>query len=149
LIITAPAGLPVGPQGRLRLYEERYVVVFNDLHRFNQLEKVDLAAVQAEPYLDRLNCELRETLRGICLNRQVDLYAAYRSNSEEWILSMVETGIGVALMPEHSVPRKSERLKWRYLSDPEICRTVYAIYPPALSGKVEVSALLDRLRVSF
>jgi len=59
------------------------VVVFNTAHRFNQVQKINLKAIQSEPYLDRLNCELREDLKYVCQNQEINLYAAYRSNSEE------------------------------------------------------------------
>lgn len=149
LVISAPTSLLPGHFQSLRLYAERYVVVFNDKHRFNQLPEIDLATIQAEPYLDRLNCELRETLRSICLGRQIDLYAAYRSNSEEWILSMVRAGIGVALMPEFTITKKADNLKFRYLSTPEIHRTVCAIYHTSSAANPEVNEVLEKLRVSF
>ena len=148
-IISAPTSPPPGQFQSIRLYEERYGVVFNKQHRFNQLEQLDLAAIQAEPYLDRLNCELRETLRSVCLGRQIELYAAYRSNSEEWILSMVRAGIGVALIPEFSIPKHADKLKFRYLSDPEIRRTVYAIFPASATANPEVKQVLEKLRVAF
>ncbi|OAI19152.1 MULTISPECIES: LysR family transcriptional regulator [Methylomonas] len=149
LVISAPTLPPPAPLQTLSLYQERYVVVFNDQHRFNQLPAIDLAAIQAEPYLDRLNCELRETLRGVCLGRQIDLYAAYRSNSEDWILAMASAGIGVALLPEFNVPKQAERLKWRYLSDPDIRRTVSAIYPAPNAANPELKPLLAKLQVAF
>ncbi|MDT4292104.1 LysR family transcriptional regulator [Methylomonas sp. MO1] len=149
LMVSAPTSpLPAHLQS-LKLYEERYVVVFNDKHRFNQLSVIDLATIQSEPYLDRLNCELRETLRGVCLGRQINLYAAYRSNSEEWILSMVRAGIGVALMPEFSVPKRGDKLKTRYLSDPEIRRTICAVYQDSAATNPEVNQLLEKFKVGF
>ncbi|WP_026600968.1 LysR family transcriptional regulator [Methylomonas sp. 11b] len=149
LMVSAPTSpLPAHLQS-LKLYEERYVVVFNDKHRFNQLSVIDLATIQSEPYLDRLNCELRETLRGVCLGRQINLYAAYRSNSEEWILNMVRAGIGVALMPEFSVPKRGDKLKTRYLSDPEIRRTICAVYQDSAATNPEVNQLLEKFKVGF
>ncbi|WP_020481423.1 LysR family transcriptional regulator [Methylomonas sp. MK1] len=149
LMVSAPTSpLPAHLQS-LKLYEERYVVVFNDKHRFNQLSVIDLATIQSEPYLDRLNCELRETLRGVCLGRQINLYAAYRSNSEEWILSMVRAGIGLALMPEFSVPNRGDKLKTRYLSDPEIRRTICAVYQDSAATNPEVNQLLEKFKVGF
>ncbi|WP_347985981.1 LysR family transcriptional regulator [Methylomonas sp. AM2-LC] len=149
LVISAPVVKPGTPYQYLKLYEERYVVVFNDKHRFNQLQSIDLATIQAEPYLDRLNCELRETLRGVCLDRHIDLYAAYRSNNEEWILSMVRAGMGVALVPEFTVPKHSEKLMFRYLSDPDIRRTIYVIYPANLPQNTEIFKALESLRVGI
>ncbi len=149
LVISAPTSLLAEHYQSLELYEERYVVVFNDKHRFNQMQQIDLATIQAEPYLDRLNCELRETLRSVCQGRQVNLYAAYRSNSEEWILSMVRAGIGVALMPEFTITKNADQIRVRYLSDPEIRRTICAIFPPTSAAKPEVAEVLKSLRIGF
>lgn len=145
LVISAPTNTPAAPYQSTLLYEERYVVAFSSAHRFNQLQKVDLKAIQAEPYLDRLNCELREDLKCICQNQEINLYAAYRSNSEEWILRMVQAGIGVALMPEYTLPKQATDISYRYLSEPEIRRQVYAIYTHQTSAKSELRALIVNL----
>jgi len=148
LVISAPAQLPASPYQSTLLYEERYVVAFSPTHRFNQLQKVDLKAIQSEPYLDRLNCELREDLKYICDNQEIDLYAAYRSNSEEWILQMVKAGIGVALMPEYTLPKQATGISYRYLYEPEIRRQVYAIQTHQTSAKPELQALIKRIMMS-
>jgi LysR family hydrogen peroxide-inducible transcriptional activator len=148
LVISAPAQLPASPYQSTLLYEERYVVAFSPTHRFNQLQKVDLKAIQAEPYLDRLNCELREDLKYICDNQEINLYAAYRSNSEEWILQMVKAGIGVALMPEYTLPKQATGISYRYLYEPEIRRQVYAIQTHQTSAKPELQALIKHIMMS-
>jgi DNA-binding transcriptional LysR family regulator len=145
LVISAPAHTPSPPYQSILLYEERYVVAFSPTHRFNQLQKIDLKAIQSEPYLDRLNCELREDLKYICQNQEIGLYAAYRSNSEEWILQMVKAGIGVALMPEYTLPKQASDISYRYLYDPEISRQVYAIHTNQTAAKSELQALIVNL----
>ncbi len=148
LVVSAPAQLPAPPYHSILLYEERYVVAFSPTHRFCQLQKVDLKEIQSEPYLDRLNCELREDLKCICQNQEINLYAAYRSNSEEWILQMVKAGIGVALMPEYTLPKKAADISYRYLADPEISRQVYAIHTHQASTKAELKALVKYIVMS-
>ncbi|MGZ8137564.1 MAG: LysR family transcriptional regulator [Methylococcaceae bacterium] len=145
LVISAPTRLLGEPYQSTLLYQERYVVAFNHTHRFNQLNKIDLKDIQSTTYLDRLNCELREELKGICRDREINLYAAYRSNSEEWIVNMVRAGIGVALMPEYSLPKDAEGVRSIYLSDPEITRSVYAIHTLLTLKKQAVKALLADL----
>lgn len=149
LIVSAPTSPTPAHFNSLKLYDERYAVVFNGKHRFNQLQHIDLATIQAEPYLDRLNCELRETLRGVCVDKQINLYAAYRSNSEEWILSMVRAGIGVALIPEFSIPKADDNLKFRYLTNPDIRRTVSAIYPASVTANSAANEMLGKLHLTF
>ena len=145
LVISAPAQALAAPYQSTLLYQERYVVVFSPTHRFNHLQKIDLKAIQSEPYLDRLNCELREDLKCICHNQEIDLYAAYRSNSEEWILHMVKAGIGVALMPEYTLPKQATDIGYRYLSEPEINRQVYAIHAHQAALRFELQALIANL----
>ncbi|WP_262966449.1 LysR family transcriptional regulator [Methylobacter psychrophilus] len=148
IVISAPIHTLAAPYQSTVLYEERYVVAFSATHRFNQLQKIDLKALQSEPYLDRLNCELREGLKAVCHNQDVDLYAAYRSNSEEWILRMVEEGIGVALMPEYTLPKEATDISYRYLVEPAISRQVYAIYTQQISVKPELPGLISHLSLA-
>jgi LysR family transcriptional regulator, hydrogen peroxide-inducible genes activator len=84
-------------------------------------------------------------LKSICQNQEINLYAAYRSNSEEWILHMVQAGIGVALMPEYTLPKDAIGISYRYLVDPEISRQVYAIYTHQTSAKLGLLALIANL----
>jgi LysR family hydrogen peroxide-inducible transcriptional activator len=145
LVISAPSQLLGEPYQSTLLYNERYVVAFSNTHRFNQLTKIDLKDIQSESYLDRLNCELREKLKGICQDQEINLYAAYRSNSEEWVLHMVRAGIGVALVPEFTLPANATDVKFRYLSDPDISRQIYAIYNPQMIKNTELKALIGNL----
>jgi len=75
------------------------------------MTRIELKDLQLEHYLDRLNRELRENLKTLCRNLEITLYAAYRSNSEEWIVNWVGSGLGVALMPKYTLPKHSEEIK--------------------------------------
>jgi LysR family transcriptional regulator, hydrogen peroxide-inducible genes activator len=145
MVISAPAQLFGSPYQSTLLYTERYVVAFSSKHRFKQLAKIDLKEIQSEPYLDRLNCELRDKLRVICQDEEIKLYAAYRSNSEDWIVNLVRTGMGVALMPEYTLPLNADDVHCRYLCNPEISRQIYAICYPHSQKKAEIKTLLTSL----
>ena len=145
LVISAPLKTPGKSFHATLLYQEHYVVVFNAAHPFAKVKTTNLKMLQSEPYLDRLNCELRETLKSICHEREINLYAAYRSNNDEWILNMVRAGIGVALIPEYTLPRDAEDVRFHYLEDPRITRQVFAIYSGHMPQQGEVNALVQRL----
>ncbi len=147
LLISASTSAQLLPYVCKPLYSERYVVVFHPGHRFSQIDAVSLQQIQAEAYLDRLNCELRENLRSVCQAQAIQLYAAYRSNSEEWILHMVRAGLGVALMPEYSVPAGATDIAYRYLLAPELSRRINAMILPAGEKRAELQALLRHLQV--
>ena len=120
-VLSTPQGL--GDTFRSEpLYRERYVVVFPPGHRFERLNSITLADVSGEDYVDRLACELRESVMAACGQRKVELYATFRSEREDWIESMVLAGLGFAFMPEYSV--RLSGLQQRPLADPPVERTV-------------------------
>lgn len=86
-----------------RLYRERYVVVFPPGHRFSSFDAIRLQDVSGEPYVDRLACEMRETVLALCQKRDIELYAKFRSEREDWIQGMVMADMGFAFMPEFSI----------------------------------------------
>ena len=107
------------------LYQERYIVLFPTGHRFEAMEEIRLADLSGERYLDRLACEMRDLVMAACSQRKVELYAAFRSEREDWIQGMVMAGMGFAFMPEHSVT--VDGIPSRPLVDPVVERTVSLI----------------------
>jgi DNA-binding transcriptional LysR family regulator len=89
--------------GGIRLYEERYVVVLPPDHPLAAANGIALSDLSGVPYVDRLSCEMREMVMAVCGQRNVEIYARFRSEREDWVQSMVNAGIGFAFMPEYSV----------------------------------------------
>jgi len=128
-VLHAPSGLDDRFVSEA-LYRERYVVVFPPGHKFAGLDAVRLADVSGEPYLDRLACEMRETVLDVCAQRQIDIYAAYRSEREDWIQGMVVAEMGFAFMPEYSITVPG--MVSRPLVDPAVEREVALV---SLAGR--------------
>ena len=146
LFTRAHSGCQLTPLGRM--VEANLRKIYRDLQatkaeaiRFTRLNTIPLRI----GLMTTIGCELREDLKCICQNQEINLYAAYRSNSEEWILRMVQAGIGVALMSEYTLPKDATDVRFRYLVDPEISRQVYVIYTHQTSAKPELPALIDDL----
>jgi DNA-binding transcriptional LysR family regulator len=122
------------------LYQERYVVIFPPDHRLASLNAIKLADLSDEPYVDRLSCEMREVVMAVCRENNVNLYARFRSEREDWVQAMVLARIGFAFMPECSVTLPD--LLQRPLIDPEVSRTISLItvpgrpYSPATAAMV-------------
>ena len=129
------------------LYDERYVVIFPPEHRLARLNAVKLADLSNEPYVDRLSCEMRETVMEICRDNKINLYARFRSEREDWVQAMVLARIGFAFMPECSVTI-SEILQ-RPLVEPEVTRTISLVsmagrpYSPATAAMVRAAKSFD------
>ncbi|MCM5571117.1 LysR family transcriptional regulator [Burkholderiaceae bacterium FT117] len=119
------------------LYRERYVVVFAPGHPFARLDTIRLADVHQADYVDRLACEMRDTVMQVIGAREIELYAKFRSDREDWVQSMVLSGLGFAFMPEYSITATG--LVSRPLVEPDVAREVHAIEvrgrprPPAAS----------------
>lgn len=122
-ILSSPQPLPDAFRSET-LYRERYVVAFPRGHAFERLDQVGLEDTSGKDYVDRLACELREIVMGVCRDRSVALYAAFRTDREDWVQSMVLAGLGFAFMPEYSVTSKS--ILTRPLVDPVVERAVVA-----------------------
>lgn len=107
-----------------KLYSERYVVIFPPGHRFAGLDAVRLADLDGEDYVDRLACEMREMVMRVVGDREIRLYAKFRSEREDWVQTMVLCGLGFAFMPEYSVTVGG--LVSRALVEPTVARDVQA-----------------------
>jgi DNA-binding transcriptional LysR family regulator len=86
-----------------QLYTERYVVLLPPDHPLRQRNTVALRDLSEQPYVDRLSCEMREMVMGVCADMGVKLYARFRSEREDWVQAMVMANVGFAFMPEFSV----------------------------------------------
>lgn len=128
----------------LDLYEERYVVVFPPDHRLGRLNAVPLSELSGESYVDRLACEMREMVMEVCGAEQIELYAKFRSEREDWIQAMVLAGIGFAFMPEYSVTLPG--LMQRPLISPEVSRWIAAATAPGRLHSPATSALIGAAR---
>ena len=122
------------------LYTERYIVIFPPEHRLGHLNAVKLTDLSGEPYVDRLACELRESVMAICAEKQVALYARFRSDREDWVQAMVLARIGFAFMPEYSVSLPG--LLQRPLIDPVVQRSIAPITVPGRPHSPAVAAFV-------
>jgi len=122
------------------LYKERYVVLLPPQHPLGERNGLTLDELTEQPYVDRLSCEMRQMVLGLCESRGVKLYARFRSEREDWIQAMVMANIGFAFMPEFSVTHPDAVR--RPLIDPTIERTISLVnlpgrrYPPAVAAFV-------------
>jgi DNA-binding transcriptional LysR family regulator len=129
------------------LYRERYVVVVPPGHRLAALDAIRLGDLSRERYVDRLACEMRELVMAACVEMDIELYARFRSEREDWVQAMVQANIGFAFMPEYSVTLPE--LLRRPLVDPIVERTVCLInmpgrpFTPAVSAFVRAAKRFD------
>ena len=123
------------------LYSERYVVIFPPEHRLGNHDSIRLQDLSGEPYVDRLSCEMREMVLEVCNNMDVELYARFRSEREDWVQGMVLAGIGFAFMPEYSVSLPG--LPQRPLIEPSVVRKICLVNFPGRRFSPAVAAFVQ------
>lgn len=128
------------------LYRERYVVVCPPGHKLAAQDAVSLADVSGEPYLDRLACEMRETVMNVCAERDVEIYATYRSEREDWIQGMVVANMGFAFMPEYSITVPG--MVSRPLVDPAVEREITLVSVAGRPRSPAATAFRRQLRAN-
>ncbi|MBV9250378.1 MAG: LysR family transcriptional regulator [Acetobacteraceae bacterium] len=100
-LLASPDGF-MPPLQAQPLYRERFVIACSAGHSFARKNTVSVADLDGQPYLTRINCEFRDHLRETCHANGAHLVGAFRSEREDWILTMVAAGMGVCFLPEFS-----------------------------------------------
>ncbi len=118
-------GLPEGlPErfDRRPLYRERYVIAFPPGHRFEKKNVVRLRDMDNESYLARLNCEYTDYIRGLLAKSNISLDIRYASEREDWVQSMILSGMGSTFLPENLSMHPD--LPMRLLAEPHVTRQI-------------------------
>lgn len=110
------------------LYSEKYVAVLPPGDPLTGRKTGRLKDLSGRAYVDRLSCEMREMFGAVCKDHDVELYARFRSEREDWVQAMVLARIGIAVMPEYSVTVPD--LVQRPITDPGITRTIALLSVP-------------------
>jgi DNA-binding transcriptional LysR family regulator len=83
---------------------------------------------------------MREMVMNVCRDKNVSLYARFRSEREDWVQSMVLARIGFAFMPEYSVT--FSELLLRPLIEPSVTRTIALASMPGRQFSPATAALV-------
>jgi len=126
------------------LYTERYVVLLPPTHPLQKRNAPALRDLSEQPYVDRLSCEMREMVMGVCAEMGVKLYARFRSEREDWVQAMVMANIGFAFMPEFSVTHPDSIR--RPLVEPAVKRTISLITVPGRKHSPAIASFIRSVR---
>jgi DNA-binding transcriptional LysR family regulator len=100
-IMARPDGFP-DPLRAAELYSERFVIACSAGHRFATRSEVPMVELDGEFYFSRINCEFYDVLDQMCVQQGVNLIKSYKSEREDWILTMIAAGLGVCFLPEYT-----------------------------------------------
>lgn len=128
-VMARPGGFGERADAAL-LYEERFAVALPLDHPLAAREAIRFAELNGEAYLSRINCEHASLLDEVCERAGANLKVAYASEREDWILTMVAAGLGIAMVPEFSA--RLPDLAIRPLVEPVVRRRVSLV---SLAGR--------------
>ena len=104
------------------LFREQMMFVVNPEHRLARLNAIPVREIDGECYLNRINCEFNGYAGPIWREHGAHVKMIYRSERDDWILSMIAAGLGFGFMPEFCVERSD--VVARPAVDPEFWREV-------------------------
>lgn len=142
-LLAKPEGfaLPLQPQP---LYRERFVIACSAGHAFARKNVIRIADLDGEPYLARINCEYFDALRDVCYANGSRLAGSFRSEREDWILTMVAAGMGICFLPEYS--NTIPGVVSRRVVDPEVAREVSLVTVAGRRWSSPLSAFVRAVR---
>ena len=100
-LMARPDGFPE-PLRVKKLYKEPFVIACAAGHRFATKAKIPMSELDGEFYFSRINCEFDDVLDQFVRDQGAKLLKSYRSEREDWILTMVAAGLGVSFLPEYT-----------------------------------------------
>jgi LysR family transcriptional regulator, hydrogen peroxide-inducible genes activator len=141
-IMAHAEGFPP-PLSAQPIYAERFVIACSLAHPFAQRNMVEMADIDGETYLQRINCEFRDHLAEKLTECGAAIARSYRSEREDWVQTMVAAGMGICFLPEFtaSVPGLVTRPV-----QPEVVREVCLVTVAGRRWSAPVTAFVKAVR---
>lgn len=83
------------------LFSEPYVVALPLGHHLSGRKEVSFSELAEEPFIARTHCESRALIGELLKEKGVRLNVVYKTNQDDRAISLVEVGVGIAIIPQH------------------------------------------------
>jgi len=83
------------------LFREPYVVALPPGHHLGGRNALSLAELAEEPFIARTHCESRAVIGELLKGQGLRLKVVYRTSQDDRAISLVEAGVGFAILPRH------------------------------------------------
>ncbi len=139
LILTVLNG-DENPETSVKLFEQQLLLAVPEIHPFAQREEISISELDEQPYIERINCEFWRENPLIYKSAGVKTRTVYLANQEEWVIHLIQEGLGISFMPVWS---NLSGIKYINISEFDICRQI------GLKWKNEQSSELVNLFRTF
>lgn len=121
-LIGIPEELPESLH-QVPVFEERFVIVLPRGHHLCEKNPIRVVDLDGEPYVNRSNCEVFESVTADFIRRGVRTRQVFSSPRDDWVQGMIKAGLGFGFFPEFCVTDRD--LVVRPLVEPGYSRTIY------------------------
>ena len=129
----------------LPLFRERFMVALYPGHPLARSNAIRMRDLHQQRYLGRAVCEFYEHLRQIRLEiGGIEFKRPYSSDRDDWVQSMVMSGLGFTYIPEHAATFPG--LVLLPLVEPEVWRTVQVVTVRGRAHSPGVGAFVREVR---
>jgi DNA-binding transcriptional LysR family regulator len=109
----------------LPLFRQRIALAVANTHPFAQRKSVRWSELDGQPYIDRLHCRLRCSVKQQFEAQGLTQNVVYRADNEDWVIALVAAGLGVTVMAEW---RDLPGVTYIAISDWEVERTIGLVW---------------------
>ena len=81
------------------LFRQPLLLAVPQNHSFAQRASISLAELEGQPFIDRVNCEFFRQECEILDAAKICPQVVYRASHEEWVISLIQAGLGISIMP--------------------------------------------------
>ena len=120
LILTV-VGSENNPNTSVKLFQQPLLLAVPAIHPFAQREEVSVLELDGQPYIERVNCEFWRENPLMYKSAGVKPQTVYLANQEEWVIHLIQTGLGMSFMPVWS---NLSGIKYIKISEFNLERTV-------------------------
>lgn len=103
------------------LFEQQLLLAVPTIHPFAQREEISVSELEGQPYIERVNCEFWRKNPLVYKSAGVKTQTVYLANQEEWVIHLIQQGLGISFMPVWS---NLSGIKYINISDVNTSRQV-------------------------
>ena len=81
------------------LFQQRLLLAVPATHPFAQRSSLRLSDLNDQPYIQRLHCEIWQACPQMFETAKVRPQIVYRADHEDWVISLIQVGLGMSIMP--------------------------------------------------
>lgn len=131
------------PDTSLELLRQRLLLAVSPEHPLARYPSLSLQDLEGEPFIDRLHCELRQRRNTLLDCHEISSTVMYRTDNEELVLSLLQRGSALTIMPEW---RDLPEVIYLPVEDLELSRTLGLAWRSQLSPELaEVVSVFRRI----